>query len=323
MNDEHLDRLIQGHLNGTLTEEERLELEHRLQHSAKDRQHFWEEASTHALIHSHFKSQLGAENASGDPRPAPTFRMWRSRWHPFAAAAAGLVMGLVSASLVFGFVVPSLKPRIEVFSEYFESGVQPKTDGIQPLDTGYWGGDFVEVVGPQPTLRPADGTHMLRLVRADHEGRHIPESFSCDSFRLVDLRPYRKELTGGEAVVRFSALFNGLAPNGHGPYICTLKLYALDAALVEDRKSGSFQASIRKRMLADSSCTRVQLDGDPATWQSADNELRLPPETEYLLLQVGMSDHNLQPGAQRDAFGAQFVDGIRLILAQSPKIPLR
>ena len=56
MNHEHFDRLIHGHLNGALTEEEHRELEHRLQRSSKDRQHFWQEASTHALLHSHFKN---------------------------------------------------------------------------------------------------------------------------------------------------------------------------------------------------------------------------------------------------------------------------
>ena len=42
MNDERLDRLIDAHLNGEMTEAERRELEERLLHSAADRVRFWE-----------------------------------------------------------------------------------------------------------------------------------------------------------------------------------------------------------------------------------------------------------------------------------------
>jgi hypothetical protein len=44
MNDERLDHLIAAHLHSTLTHAERSELEQRLQHSASDREHFWQEA---------------------------------------------------------------------------------------------------------------------------------------------------------------------------------------------------------------------------------------------------------------------------------------
>lgn len=315
MNDEHLEQLISGHLHGTLTPEEGEELEQRLLHSASDRQRFWQEAETHAMLHTHLQTQLGETIVE-----APRMRWFQ--WRPLTAAAAGLAFGLFSASLVFGYVVPSLKTRIEIFRDSFESGVKPVVDGKQPSVPGQWGGDFTEVVGAQGKVRPADGQRMLRFLRADYEGHHLPESFSSDSFQLLDLRPYRKEIGDGTAVVRLSALFNGEVASADGPFACVLKLYALDAELVEARKAGTFTGSIRERMLANSSSTRVPLDADPATWQKAGNEMRLPPGTDYLMIQVGMSNDSKLAAERRDVFAAHFVDRVQVVLAQVPEVAL-
>jgi hypothetical protein len=322
MKDEHLDQLISAHLHGALTSEQRAELEQRLLHSANDRHRFWEEADTHALLHAYSQTGLGEMQGIEPLTPLPSARVRRYQWRPLTAAAAGLVAGLFSASLVFGFVVPSLKTRIEILSDGFEFGAKPAVDGRQPFDPGGWGGDFTEVVGAQGRVKPAEGGRMLRFLRADYEGRHLPESFSCDSFRLIDLRPYKKEFAYGTAVVRLSALFNGEVNAADGPFACGLMLYALDADLVAERKAGTFTDSIRKRMLANSSSTRVRLDADPQTWQRADNELRLPPGTDYLMVQVGMGNESKLANARRDAFAAQFVDRVQVVLGHVQEVPL-
>lgn len=92
MNDKRLGHLISSHLNGTLTSVEREELEERLQHSAADREHFWQQAEMHALLHHMLRSSLGAE------RQTPKSVRWLS-WRPLASAAAVLlVLGLANWS---------------------------------------------------------------------------------------------------------------------------------------------------------------------------------------------------------------------------------
>lgn len=322
MNDEHLDQLISGHLHGTLTPEQRGELEQRLLHSAADRRRFWEEAETHAMLHTHLQTGLGEALADDVVTPAAPRKARWYQWRPLTAAAAGLALGLFGASLVFGYVVPSLQTRIGLFSDSFESGVQPVVDGQQPSVPGHWSGDFTEVVGAQGGVKPAEGQHMLRFLRADYAGRHLPESFSSDSFQLLDLRPHKAEFADGTAVVRLSALFNGDASSADGSFACVLKLYALDAEFVEDRKAGTFTGSIRERMLAHSSSTRVRLDTDTKTWQKAGNELRLPPGTDYLMIQVGMSNDSRRAAGGKDAFAAHFVDRVQVVLAHVPEVSL-
>ncbi|MEK0446955.1 MAG: hypothetical protein RLZZ399_2276 [Verrucomicrobiota bacterium] len=322
MKDEHLDQLIGAHLDGSITHERRAELEQRLLHSASDRARFWQEAQTHAMLHAHAQATTPQTIPLEPHTPAASAIVRIRQWRPLAAAAAGLIIGLFSASLVFGVVVPSLRTRIDLLQEGFESGVRPDAHGRIPLEPGVWSGDLTEISEARGVVTPAEGTHMLRFLRADSEGHPLPNSFSSDTFQLLDLRPYQKEIASGKAMVRLSALFNGDPDPADGPFACVLKLYALDNDLVEERKAGSFTGSIRERMLAHSSSTRVRLDSNPQSWQRANNELRLPPGTNYLVVQVGLTNENKQPDAKRDVFGAHYVDRVQVVLALIPEVTL-
>jgi len=61
MNEEHLDQLIDAHLSGVSTVEQRELLESRLLHSAADRERFWQLAETHTLLHEALQERLGVE----------------------------------------------------------------------------------------------------------------------------------------------------------------------------------------------------------------------------------------------------------------------
>jgi hypothetical protein len=308
-----LSELFTAHAADTLTPEEHAELQTHLRSDAEARR-WW-------FVHQDVEIGLRAHLAA-DGLTAPKARVnlqWLS-WRPLTAAAAGIVLGMFFTSIVSGYVMSSQGGRMGIFSDGFESGAQPVVDGQQPSEPGHWGGDFTEVVGAQGAVRPADGGQMLRFIRADHAGNHLPQSFSSDVFRLIDLRPWKQELAAGTAVVRLSASFNGEITEQEGPFSCVLMLYALDAAFVRERQAGQFSGSIRERMLAHSSSTRLRLDSDPLSWQKAGNELRLPPDTDYLMIQVGMTHDSREPGQRRDAFSAHYADQVHVVLAHLPQI---
>ncbi len=310
----HLFELFTWHAADALSAQEHAELQEVLRSNAEARRLWFVHQDVGMGLHAH----LVHEPVQLVQQPGRN--IWAS-WRPLTAAAAGLALGLFSASLVFGYVVPSLKTRIELFSDGFESGGRPSAGG-QPLEAGRWSGDYTEVSTAAGTVRPAEGNHMLRFLRADYEGHDLPDSFSSDSFYLLDVRPYKKEFVDGTAVVRLSALFNGEVAADEGPFACVLMLFALDEFFVTERKSGAFTGSIRERMLTNSSSTRVRLDADASTWQQAGNELRLPPGTDFLMLQVGMSNDSKRKEVRKDAFAAHYVDGVRLVLAHMPEVSL-
>jgi len=308
-------QLFSASASETLSAEEHAELQETLRQDADARQLWFVHQDIEVGLHAH----LSQSHAEITP---PVRRTSWATWRPLTAAAAGLALGLFSATLVFGYVVPSLQTRIELFNDSFESGAPPQVDGRQPLEAGRWGGDYTEVTGAVGKIEPASGQHMLRFVRADYQGQHLPNSFSSDSFQLLDLRRFKDELAEGTAVVRLSASFNADLSGTEGPFSCVLKLYALDEEFVKERQAGAFTGSIRERMLANSSSTRVRLDASPATWQKAGNELRLPPETDYLMIQVGMTNDSKNTEERKDAFPAHYVDRVQVVLAHVPEVTL-
>lgn len=248
-------------------------------------------------------------------------RTWKAGLRPLLAAAAGLVVGLFSASMVFGFGLNGRVQTTALFHDSFESGENPVAKG-KPVSPDEWSGDYTEVVGSHGGVQPAEGKKMLLFLRGDDALEHLPDSRSSDLFRLLDVRPYKQDLADGGGVVRLSALFNASAEGVVDPISCTLMLYALDAELVEGRKPGTPMPNLRRHMLAFSQTSRVKLDADATSWQAASNELRLPPETDYLMIQIGVTNDSSVPGKRLDAFGNQYADQVRVTLARLPEVPL-
>jgi hypothetical protein len=226
-------------------------------------------------------------------------------------------MGLFGASMVFAYVAPSLGKVITLLRESFESGPAPLVIGV-PLEPGKWSGDYSEVVA-QLGVRPASGEKMLRFLRGDYEGRDIPSSHSSDVFRLVDVRPFRREFADGGAVVQLTAVFNALPFPADESFNATLTLFALDASLVGNEiVKGENVLSVES--LAFSRSSRVGMDRDPATWQKVSNELRLPPSTEFLMVRMGMSNNTKFKDKRRDRFAGHFADNVQLVIARRPEI---
>ena len=65
------------------------------------------------------------------------------------------------------------------------------------------------------------------------------------------------------------------------------------------------------------------MDRDAATWQKLSNELRIPPETQYLMIRLGCSNDTKTPGKRRDSFAGHFADSVELVFANRPEIATR
>lgn len=237
---------------------------------------------------------------------------------PLTAAAAGIVLGMVCTSVVFGYVAPRVGKVMTLLQENFESGPAPLATGM-PVKAGQWTGDFAEVVGEQQGVKPETGGKMLRFLRADYEGKVKPEgSYAGDLYRLIDLRSYRHEFTDHSAVVRTSAGFNSASFPERERYSCSVRTYALSAEMV---MSGAplNGASLRDGALATASKGMPQMDRDPRSWQRVESELRLPAEAEFLLIHVSVS--NLTKDEVKDVFRSHYLDEVRVSLLHRSPLP--
>lgn len=244
----------------------------------------------------------------------PPPRFWLP-WVPHAAA--GLVVGLFAATVVWAYVLPAAKSHT-LLDEDFENTAAPLAIRT-PLETGIWRGDGAEIVGEQQGVRPEKGRRMMRFLRADFDGKAKPAGgHIAVVYRLIDLRPFRHEFSDGAAVVEVSASFNATPFPVPEQYGCAISLYALDQDSVPDR-AGRLGSTLTNEALAMARSSRTLLDRDPSTWQRVTTEMRLPPNGEFLVVRLHISQA-FEP-ADSSVFTGSYVDDIRISLTRRAPLP--
>lgn len=248
----------------------------------------------------------------------------RGGWRAAIAGTVGLLVGglLVSAvwtSAVWAMVGNFAAPKVRILADGFESGRSPQVDGA-PVRTGVWGGDYCDVVGPRNGVAPAAGARMLRFLRGDFAGKPLDEGFSCGTHRLVDLRPYRRQIDSGNAVVQIRALFNRESGAGEERDQCAVSVAALDAVTATD---GSLRVAgeLQKRALACAWCKHIDLDRDASTWQEGVTELRVPEQAEFLLVFFGVNRFPPRHGEGVAVFPGHYCDNVRVSLVERSMVP--
>jgi hypothetical protein len=307
--------LIQRHMAGLLTDDEAAVLQTRLKADTDLRR-----------LYLHYMNLDVALEAQAGSRDRVIDLLWAApltenkpagrwySWRPLTAAAAGIVFGIFSASMVFGFgVARSLERVASLFQESFESGPAPLVTGM-PQEVNLWSGDYSEIVETYETVKPAQGTKMARVLRSDFDGKTSSKpSKQGDLMRIVDVRPFLGEANGGEVVITLSALFNATPFPEVERFDGAVYLYALG-------QLGSTEESLLEDALAHSHGGCRSLDRDPATWQRASARLLLPPGTERVLLKVSFtpvpaSGKNLSPLPDHVTFAGHFVDEVRALVS--------
>ena len=252
-----------------------------------------------------------------ESRKIANFR-WLS-WRPLTAAAAGIVFGMFSASMVFGFGVRSLEKVVSILQESFESGPAPLVAGI-PQELNVWCGDESELVETYEGVKPAQGKKMVRVLRSDFEGRVSSKpSQHGDLMRVVDVRPFLREANGGEVVMTVSALFNAAPFPEAERYDGVVTLYALG-------QLGSTEENLYEDALALSHGECRSLDRDPSRWQSASTRFLLPTGTEFVMMK--MSFRRMPKGSDVQSslpdpviFAGHFVDDVRASVIIRKAVP--
>ncbi len=327
MKDPHLDQLISRFLDNSLSEEERSEFDATMQHSEAARARFWQLAEVHGLM-SQALANLSFDEP-GDTKvetrgwasPYSDSSIWSEASSLYRRRKSGvaLVGGILLGILLTVFTLPvrgmPQQPNVTSLTvESFESGNNPKTLGI-PTTPDNWSGDFCQVVPSQDRLVPIDGDKMLQILRADYQDKPDPEGSYCgDLYRLIDVRSLRSQIENEDSVVRASAMFNMLSQPHAEHYRYNVTIMAVTSELV-DNETLFDAATIEDYSLATASRQSLRLDNDPQTWELGECELRLPPETDYVMIHLAISYGHSQDDFRRITFPGHFIDDIQISLA--------
>jgi hypothetical protein len=312
MNAKERNELIDALIDGDIFEADFLRLEAELTIDPTARKAYFDRIALSQALTTEALNGLPKQSLS-TTKPSRWFS-----WRPLTAAAAGIVFGMLCTSAVFGFVVPGTGKVMTLLQEGFEAGPAPLVIGM-PIETDKWSGDYTEVVGEQQGVKPAGGTKMLRLLRADFEGKaRVEGNYFADVYRLIDVRPYQREFADGGAVVHLSAAFNAFAFPAEEAFGGSVGIHALNAATAADGSHRS-EWTIYSDSLAMARNNPLKLDRDPATWQRLGTELRLPPNTEFLLIRISVNHST--PSQRRVSFDGHYVDDVRLSMARRAPLP--
>lgn len=328
---EHELDLLHGYLSGTISDAEFGRLQSLLRESPEARA----QLRDLSMVDAKFQEMAAADPEILGLLTAPAVRPLRGSWftwRPLTAAAAGLAIGLFSASMVWGYVVPYAMRAITLVQESFESGPAPSVSGM-PVEPGRWSGDFSEIVGEFRGVKPAQGRKMLRFIRADYEGKPARDGYVADLFRIIDLRGSDLDVARGDACISVEARFRSLPESDRGRLRCGVTVYALDA-LPEAGERHDFFLKRRDGVLIDgvgasnagptilaTAARHENLATD--SWQVTRSELRVPPGTRYFMIHLheSLMDPQGRQSPQPVEFAGLFVDDIRVMLThQRPSL---
>lgn len=237
----------------------------------------------------------------------------RSGNSPWLAAAAGLVIGLFGASVVWAYVVPKPgAPKVLPLALHdagFEEGIPPIAKGI-PDRTEIWSGDFSRVTGPEQGIVPGEGSNMLKILRADHEATLPGErSYVGEASQVIDLRSLRSSIEGRDAVVEVSAWFNAISAESTE--------FAVKAGTFRGRIDDAPELWKHPEEARSWATRSTAADSDPGTWQRVPVLLAIPEDADFLVLNFAVVGPVPSVDSAAVEFRGHFIDDVRLELQPS------
>lgn len=282
MNDTtHLEwhRLFSAALNGTLTETEMRQLATLLKSSAEARQLWFlyhdnecglaELNRSAATTAGHVTVNAGNVSLSQPTTP------WL-QWRLLTSAAAGLVIGLLGASVVFGLVVHRGGERrmpLAVHEPGFENATMPLASGF-PEAPARWGGDAARVVTAENGVTAKEGRLMLRL---EPLALGVPRIY-----QVLDLQSLPPARAGESREIEFSASF--AAADSQSPVRYAIRAFAVTDA-PESLEATWFDR--REEAIASATGGMDVLPG-MSGWRTMGVRIQVPPAARSLVLFLGV-----------------------------------
>lgn len=239
-------------------------------------------------------------------------------WRPLASAAAGLAIGLCSATLVYGFVLHrghlNAGTPVAMTDGGFESNVEPAAEFV-PSRTGIWSGDFATLSEEEMGVVPLEGKRMLKFLRTDNLFSPPGVQPSAgELWQVVDLAAARAALGRELSVIEVSAQFN------QGPGIVGEKLaFGLGLLAFSGAASDAPMVWRERHELALAQADKKELADDlPNGWQRLSAQITVPREANLLLVQLRVVRQGKGPHSSE--LGPYFADDVQLRALDLPTV---
>ena len=308
MNDTDFLHLLMRYQDSVLTSNELAAFETAMRDDATKRQIFADTQLRSMALHDRFRHEAFQRHT--DTSVHASSRTERKRFtlftRPIASMAAGLAIGLFSASLVWAISSPKTTTE-RLFSLLNGSFDEPRLETGFPRQTGVWSGDETSI---------ADGK--LRFIAPGSDsGDPNARAISCDVFQLVDLRPLRRTLSpDGDSVLELSSDFLDARPHNTKPsvtFFCQLYLFQGDPATLHQDWPQNITDT-----LASGCAQATTLGSDAKGTRTLTAKCLVPAEADFAVIQIAARP-NLRPAKLESLFA----DNVQLTLKTQPTLPVR
>ena len=158
----------------------------------------------------------------------------------------------------------------------FDVSARAVAGGV-PANFGYWSGPAFLLTGFVQGVRPVEGAGMLQFLDPP-----AGAAGNSEVWQLIDLRPFKKLLAGGLVEGKLSSRFNRIGGNTLPPGKFGLTLAAFNGSALQPERLWKERTMVAVA-LADK---ELAADNNPATWEKIEVSAKLPPETDFVIIEI-------------------------------------
>ena len=303
-NDDELDAWIDACLDDRLNKEEAARLSQLIEESSEARKRYWEMASVHGMIeqsmqNASLKAVTGEEFPTAKEKPKRHFT-----WPRLTEIAAGIVFGILSASLVWAYKSPPLEksPR-EITELLFESFEDPSAhySARFPKEAGVWTGDMT-IVAPTSGVEPRRGEYVAKMSP-------VPERKFSYARRILDLSTLPPLEAGKNREIRVQSSF--LSLNSELPSHYQIRLAVFSESPEELRPIWNDASVLFDRVLQHVGKNHIT-DSSSSEWHKVRASIEIPPNARCVLVSLAVAD------VGHDAHSEHYLDAIRFRMIETP-----
>ena len=299
-----LDALIDACLDGRLSDAEADRLSQWIEESSEARHRYWELASVHGMIEQSMQS-ASLKAATGEEFVTPAKTEERFRWSRISSTAAGILIGIFSASMVWAYAFPLVsQPQRESKEIVFESFEDPemRPPGRFPTNANQWFGTMLSIPG-EVVMPAVEGTRVGKFET-------VPKNRFTYARYVVDLDEHRKPGDEHTQTIEVSGSF--FSPDLDSTSTFRIHLVALSEApedvqpVWNDREH--FDENVLQQVERNYS---PEPDGQPA-WHDVKVSMEIPIGARSVVVSLG-SGKRAPGGAGSD----RYLDAVHIQLVDS------
>lgn len=236
-------------------------------------------------------------------------RSARSGWmRPYAAAAAGLVLGGVAVGTAWAITTPSGRTEegdeavsVPLGNAGFEHAEGPQIAGV-PAELHLWQGDPCEALESHGAVVSHQGSRFLRFKAASASGdKPDGKNMACDLWQVVEL----PELPGkGPGIVRVQAWFNSSSDQQARFHLMAMAADSPPADMPELWE----QRYTENSLVPSAARSMIFVDRNSTTWERGEVVLHVPAGVRTLMVAIGA--YRLPTWRETEWFPGQYVDAV-------------